>query len=266
MYTLRAMLAMNFWVTATNETMLVYMWFLLRQGLGRRLRQKTSHDGPIVVRVVELSPYLDLLYSHIAVEPNSTVQKRSALFIADHRKFFDPIALKEAVSRLKRRHAIFESWRVELARDFGLFRKGGLPEVKAPSNLGSMTEQAFFQLVDCCKACRRCGLRAFSSFGAPLIFGDGYDQNAHTKANCVSSTCRPSCGSSIPVLESPGPVLNTGQFSCTPQLSDWPRYDEAISDSLLDLTNVEARALAIVNLYCDVKEDVRGKDIRNHKE
>ena len=60
-----------------------------------------------------------------------------------------------------------------------------------------------------------------------------------------------------------------------PQLSDWPRYDEAndvftllgdlLTDSLLDLTKAEARALAIANLYCDVKKEVRGKAIPNHK-
>ena len=274
MYSLHMMLAVAFGVTATGTTMLLFMWLLPRQGLGRRLRTKTSPDAPIVVSVGNLTPYLDQLYSRIADGPSSTVQRLSAYFVFEHSKFFDPIALKATIARLKRRHAIFEAWRVELAKDFGLFREGGLSEVKAPSNLGSMTEQAFFQLVDCCKACHRCGLRTFPSFGAPPIFGDGYDQNTHTKANCASSICRPSCGSSIPVLESSGPVLNTDQFSCTPQLSDWPRYDEAndvftligvlFTDSLFDLTKAEARALAIVNLYCDVKKDVRGKAIPNH--
>ena len=60
-----------------------------------------------------------------------------------------------------------------------------------------------------------------------------------------------------------------------PQLSDWPTYDEAndvftlfgvlSGVSLLDLTKEEARALAIVNLYCDVKKEKRGKAIPNHK-
>ena len=60
-----------------------------------------------------------------------------------------------------------------------------------------------------------------------------------------------------------------------PQLSDWPRYDEVndvctllgvlFGESLLDLTKAEARALAIVNLYCDVKKDVHGKAIPNNK-
>ena len=35
--------------------------------------------------------------------------------------------------------------------------------------------------------------------------------------------------------------------------------------SLLDLTKAEARALAIVNLYCDFRKEKRGKAIPNHK-
>ena len=192
--------------------MMEFMFLVPRQGLGRRLRTKTSPHAPIVVSVVDLAPYLDQLYSLIADDPRSTVQRLSDYFVAEHCKFFDPIALKETIARLKRRHAIFEAWRVELAKDFGLFREGGLSEIKTPPNLGSMTEQTFFQLVDCCKACHRCGLRTFPSFGAPPIFGDGYDKNTHAKTNCASSICRPSCGSSIPVLESSGPFLNTDGF------------------------------------------------------
>ena len=57
MHSLRMMLAVTFGVTATDATMLVFMWFLPRQSLGRRLRQKTSHDAPIAVAMVYLSPY-----------------------------------------------------------------------------------------------------------------------------------------------------------------------------------------------------------------
>ena len=108
----------------------------------------TSPNAPIIVSVVDFTPYLDQLYSLIADDPRSTAQRLIAYFVAEQCKYFDPIALKTAIARLKRRHAIFEAWRVELAKDFGLFREGGLSEIKAPSNLGSMSEQAFFQLVD----------------------------------------------------------------------------------------------------------------------
>ena len=84
MYSIRMMLVVTFGVTATDATMLLFMWFLPRQGLGRRLRQKTSHDAPIVVAVVDLSPYLDLLYVRIADDPSITVQRLSAYFVAEH--------------------------------------------------------------------------------------------------------------------------------------------------------------------------------------
>ena len=86
MYALRMMLAVTFGVTATDDTMSLFMWFLPRQGLGRRLRFKTSHDAPIVVTVVDLSPYLDLLYVRIADDPRITVQRLSAYFVAEHCK------------------------------------------------------------------------------------------------------------------------------------------------------------------------------------
>ena len=130
MYVLRMLLAVTFGVTASNDTMSTYMSMLPQPGLGRRLRFKTSHDASIVVAVVDFSPYLDLLYAHIADEPNITVKKLSAYFVADHCKFCDPIALKETIVRLKRRHAIFEAWRKELDQDFGLVREEGLPSIE----------------------------------------------------------------------------------------------------------------------------------------
>ena len=136
-------LAVSFGDTATNDTMSAYMSLLPRAGLGRRLYTKTSATAPIVVKVVDLTPYLDTLYSRIAEEPSLTGPKLSAYFVADHCKFFDPIALKEAIVRLKRRHAIFETWRKELDKDFGLGRKGGLPSLKLPNNLGSMNAYEF---------------------------------------------------------------------------------------------------------------------------
>ena len=81
--------------------------------------------------------------------------------------------------------------------------------------------------------------------------------------------CRPRCGSPPDVLESEGPKLSTDAFYYTPQLSDWPVYDEvndvfkslrdASMVSLLDLTHDEAYALAIVSLYCDSRE-INSKD------
>ena len=135
MYTLRMLLAVSFGVTASDDTMSAYMLMLPRAGIGRRLHTKTSPTGPIIVKVVDLTPYLDPLYLRIADEPSTTVQKLSAYFVADHCKFFDPIALKDAVRRLKRRHVIFEAWRAELDQDFGLVREGGLPSLELPINL-----------------------------------------------------------------------------------------------------------------------------------
>ena len=108
----------------------------------------------------------------------------------------------------------------------GLFRPDGLAAIGHPFNLSSMTEQAFFQFVECCKSCHRCGLRSFPSFGAPPILGNGYDENTDAKANCLSFVRRQSYGSSIPVSEPSGPPLSIDAFSGMPQLSDWPRYDE----------------------------------------
>ena len=70
-------------------------------------------------------------------------------------------------------------------------------------------------------------------------------------------------------------MLSTEEFYYTPQLSDWPVYDtvnhvftllgDASMVSLLDLTHDEAFALAIVNLYCDNREEKKGKAIPNKK-
>ena len=142
MYSLRMILQVNFSITATDDNMMEFMLFVPRQGLGRRLRTKTSPNAPIVVSVVDLAPYLDQLYSLIADDPRSTVQRLSDYFVAEHCKIFDPIALKETIARLKRRHAIFEAWRVELAKDFGLRGEKALNDL--PSNIGSMSEYDFF--------------------------------------------------------------------------------------------------------------------------
>ena len=116
MYSLRMMLAVTFNVTASNDTTMgEFMGFCPRQGLGRRLQTKTSPHAPIVVSVVDLTPYLDELYSLIADDPSSTVQRLSAYCVAEKFKFFKPTALKKAIARLNRRHVIFEAWRVELA-------------------------------------------------------------------------------------------------------------------------------------------------------
>lgn len=138
-----------------------------------------------------------------------------------------------------------------------------------------MYEQHFFQMIDWCKTCHRSGLRTFPSLGAPPIFGDGYIENTHTNATCLSSTCQQSCGSDATMLKSLGPYFNTNQFYCMPLLSDWHRYDE-VNDvfilhdmlsgySILNLTTTKTRTLAIVNLYCDVKKKKCGKSIPNHK-
>ena len=147
---------------------------------------------------------MDQLYVRIAEEPSITLQRLSAYFVADHCKFFDPIALKEAIARLKRRHAIFEAWRKELDQDFGLVRKDGLPSLQLPHNLGSMSEHEFYLSFDSGKSCHRCGLRTFPAFGAPPIVGNPYTANKHTKANSLSHVCRPCCGSPPDVLESDG--------------------------------------------------------------
>ena len=57
------------------------------------------------------------------------------------------------------------------------------------------------------------------------------------------------------------------------QLSGWPAYDmvkgfslllgDACMFSMLDLLEEEAYALAIINLYCDTKNDQRGQAIAN---
>ena len=122
--------------TASDDDMKEYMSLLPRNGGRAPLRTKTSLR-PMIVNVDDLSPYLDRLYVRIAEEPSVKTQRLSAYFEADHCKFFDPIALKEAVARLKRRHAIFEAWRKELDRDFGLVRKDGLSSLKLPNNIGS---------------------------------------------------------------------------------------------------------------------------------
>ena len=162
---------------------------LPRVGVGRRLYTKTSPAGPIIVNVIDLTPYLDQLYLRIAEEPNTTVQKLSAYFVADHGRFFDPIALKETIVRFKRRHAIFEAWRKELDQDVGLVREGGLPSLQLPCNIGSMSEYEFYQSFACGKSCHRCGLRTFPSFGVPPIFGSGYEANTHPRANSLSHVC-----------------------------------------------------------------------------
>ena len=138
-----------------------------------------------------------------------------------------------------------------------------------------MSEHDLFLFFDCGKSCHRCGLRTFPSFGCPLLFGDAYTPNPHTKANSLSHVCRPCCGSPIDVLQSEGPKLDTDKFYYTPQLSDWPVYDavncvftllgDASMVSLLDLTHDEAYALAIVKLYCDHRKEQKGKAIPNHK-
>ena len=78
MYALRMLLAVSFGVTASDDTMWAYMLMLPRAGSGRRLHTKTSPTGPIIVTVVDLTPYLDTLYLRIAEEPSTTVQKLSA--------------------------------------------------------------------------------------------------------------------------------------------------------------------------------------------
>ena len=132
---------------ASDVTMRAYM-ALFTVGVSRRLRTKTTPTGPIVDTVVDLRPYLDELYVRIAEEPTNTWQRLSADFVYDHCKDFDRIALKEAIARLKRRHAIFEAWRKELDKDFGLVRKDGLPSLELPNNIGSMSEYEFYLAFD----------------------------------------------------------------------------------------------------------------------
>ena len=224
LHVLRMKLEVNFERTASDVTMRAYM-ALFTAGVSRRLRTKTTPIGPIVDTVVDLSPYLDELYVRIAEEPTNTWQRLSADFVYDHCKFFDPISLKEAIARLKRRHAIFEAWRNELDKDFGLVRKDGLPSLQLPKNIGSMSEYEFYLAFDCGKSCHRCGVRTFPSFGAPPIVGNPFTANKHMKANSLSYVCRPCCGSPLDVLESEGPKLSTDAFYYTPQFSDWPVYD-----------------------------------------
>ena len=147
MYALRMKLAVSFGVTASADIMSAFMLMLPRAGVGRHLYTKTSPAGPTIVKVSDLSPYFETLYLRIAEEHSVTVQKLSAYFVADHCMFFDPIALKEAIVRLNRRHVIFEAWRKELDQDFGLVRKDGLPSLELPINLGSMSEHLFFFLI-----------------------------------------------------------------------------------------------------------------------
>ena len=130
-----------------------------------------------LVAVLHISPYLDKLYEAISANPSITVRGLSDLFVADYGQFFDVEQLRVATSRLKRRHAIFKAWREELDQDFGLVREDGLPSLKLPNNLGSMSEYDFYSSFDCGKACHRCGLRTFPSFGAPPIVRDPYTAN-----------------------------------------------------------------------------------------
>ena len=225
MYSLRMNLAVKFSQTTDNESMLLFATFAKRPGLGKRLRSKTVPGAAGLAAVFHISPYLDKLYEAISENPSITVQGLSDLFVADYGKFFDVEQLRVATSRLKRRHAIFKAWREELDHDFGLVRKDGLPSLQLPNNLGSMSEYDFYSSFDCGKACHRCGLRTFPSFGAPPIVGDPYTANKHPKANSLSHVCRPCCGSLPDVLESEGPKLSTDAFYYTPQLSDWPVYD-----------------------------------------
>ena len=94
LHALRMKPAVSFGVTASDVTMRAFMSLLPTAGVGRRLHTKTSPTGPIIVKVVDLSPYLDQLYVRIAEEPSITLQRLSAYFVADRCKFFNPIALK----------------------------------------------------------------------------------------------------------------------------------------------------------------------------
>ena len=201
------------------------------------------------------------------------MQGLSDFFVGQHGKCFDAEQLKSATTRFKKRHAIFKAWQAELEHDFGIRREDGL--VDPPRNLGSMGEYVFFLSFDCCKFCHRCGVRTFPSFGCPPILGSGDTANKHTKANSLSHVCRPCCGSPPDALESEGPKLSTDACYYTPQRSDWPVYDavnqvftlsgDASMASMLDLTREEAFALSIVNLYCDYREEKKGKAIPNKK-
>ena len=98
---LRIQLAVRRDRTASDVDMREYMSWLPRTGGRPRLRNKTSLTGPIIVNVDDLSPYLDQLSVRIVEEPSITSQRLSASFVADHCRFFDTIALKEAIARLK---------------------------------------------------------------------------------------------------------------------------------------------------------------------
>ena len=65
MYALCMKLAVSFGVTATDDTMSAYMLMLPRAGVGRRLHTKTPATGSIIVKVMDLDPYLDILYLRI---------------------------------------------------------------------------------------------------------------------------------------------------------------------------------------------------------
>ena len=274
LYALRMQLAVRCSITADNVTMRTFMGYAPRCGLGRRLRIKTSPTAPLVVNSSDLGPYLNVLYKRIADDPKATVQGLSDIFVASIGKFFYRPLLTAVTARLKRRHAIFLLWQEELARDCGLVSPGQLASVDPPMNMGSMSDYEFFQLFDCAKCCHRCGHRTFPSFGCPPILS-GSTKKKHKMATALSHVCRPSCGSSIPELETEGPLLSSDGFYCMPQLSDWPRYDE-VNDvftllgteamlSLLDLPKEERYALVIINLYCTSHIEKCGKAIPNRK-
>jgi hypothetical protein len=142
LHDLRMKLAKTFAVTASNDIMFAYASLRPRPGLGKRLRTKTSPDAPVVAVAPHIKPYLDKLYEQIAENPSITVQGLSDLFVSKYGKFFDVVQLRAATARLKRRHAIFKAWQSELDVDFGVRREEGL--IDPPSNLGSMSEHAFF--------------------------------------------------------------------------------------------------------------------------
>ena len=107
MYILRMLAAMNFGEIASDDIMSAYMLMLPRVGVGRRLYTKTSPVGIIIVKAMDLTPYLNQLYLRIAEEPNASVEKLTAYLIADHCRFCDPMVLKQTIVRFKRRHASF---------------------------------------------------------------------------------------------------------------------------------------------------------------
>ena len=274
LHDLRMQIAVAFNITADGDTMDAYMGLRPRCELARRLHMKTSPPALHVVHSQDLSPYLDVLYKRIAADPDATVQGLSDIFVASIGKFFFRPLLTAATARLKRRHAIFLRWQEELARDCGLVPPEQLASVEPPLNMGSMSDYEFFQKFDCAKCCHRCGHRTFPSFGCPPILS-GSTKKKHKMATALSHVCQPSCGSSVPELETEGPALSSDAFYCMPQPSDWPRYDE-VNDvftllgteamlSLLDLPKEERFALVIINLYCTSHLEERGQAIPNRK-